>query len=230
MAVYRLDGPDGSALEDRMICSPEEIGKFEIEGRRAVLLQDTGKSDTEALDDLRRQRDRLLAASDWIEFCATLPADRRLDWRCYRQQLRDLPQTVETPHDPDWPVLRAGRPQTVVAIDAWRRVASAHRRAFLRALTLYPAPDTGTAPPDQTLAELLTTLMPAQEAVLRALEDITVFQRRHSDMSAFAAATGLDDMAMDALFALAIGIEAERVSDAEEADDFLTLWTEAGPT
>lgn len=54
---------------------------------------------------MRAQRDRLLAASDWTQV-ADAPVDKAA-WAIYRQALRDLPQAegfpdVELPHDPHW--------------------------------------------------------------------------------------------------------------------------------
>lgn len=46
------------------------------------------------MDAVRRERDRLLAASDYTQMPdAPLNADQRDAWRAYRQALRDLPAT-----------------------------------------------------------------------------------------------------------------------------------------
>ena len=55
--------------------------------------------------NVRAQRDRLLAASDWTQL-ADAPVDKA-PWAAYRQELRDLPQAegfpdVAMPHDPNW--------------------------------------------------------------------------------------------------------------------------------
>lgn len=53
-------------------------------------------------NDLRNQRDALLAASDWTQ-TADAPVDTKA-WAAYRQALRDLPATIKDPTRPiDWP-------------------------------------------------------------------------------------------------------------------------------
>lgn len=53
---------------------------------------------------VRRQRDRLLAQSDWSQLPdAPLSERHRAAWRVYRQQLRDVPQTFECAGDVSWP-------------------------------------------------------------------------------------------------------------------------------
>lgn len=52
----------------------------------------------------RRQRDRLLAESDWTQLPdSPLSAEQRLAWAAYRQALRDLDMAGI-----DWPVIPAG--------------------------------------------------------------------------------------------------------------------------
>ena len=56
------------------------------------------------LDELRRERDRRLAETDWIitmhkEKGTNIPAA----WKTYRQALRDLPANTEDPANPVWP-------------------------------------------------------------------------------------------------------------------------------
>lgn len=53
---------------------------------------------------LRAERDRLLVLSDWTQLPdAPLTEEQRQAWAAYRQALRDLPQTCETPCDVEWP-------------------------------------------------------------------------------------------------------------------------------
>ena len=54
-----------------------------------------------ALSNLRSKRDELLRGSDWTQL-PDAPCDREA-WAAYRQELRDLPQTVD-PLSPVWPV------------------------------------------------------------------------------------------------------------------------------
>ena len=58
----------------------------------------------QALARLRRQRDKLLTASDHVmlpDFPAT--AEQRAEWALYRQQLRDLPEAAADPAAAKWP-------------------------------------------------------------------------------------------------------------------------------
>ena len=52
-------------------------------------------------DDVRAERDALLAASDWTQV-ADAPVDAGV-WAAYRQELRDIPQTFETADAVVWP-------------------------------------------------------------------------------------------------------------------------------
>jgi hypothetical protein len=54
-----------------------------------------------ALENLRAERDRRLAASDWTQL-PDAPVDREA-WAACRQQLRDLPSTSPDPRNPAWP-------------------------------------------------------------------------------------------------------------------------------
>jgi len=57
--------------------------------------------DALAWDAVRRERDRLLAASDWTQV-ADAPVDAAA-WAVYRQKLRDIPQDYANPDDVVWP-------------------------------------------------------------------------------------------------------------------------------
>ena len=51
---------------------------------------------------IRKERDGLLAASDWTQV-ADAPVDAKA-WAAYRQKLRDLPETIKDPTvEIDWP-------------------------------------------------------------------------------------------------------------------------------
>ena len=57
------------------------------------------------LKDLRAERDRRLAATDWVAtraFTTSTPVPET--WATYMQALRDLPATTEDPSNPEWPV------------------------------------------------------------------------------------------------------------------------------
>lgn len=57
--------------------------------------------DALAWGKVRRERDRLLAASDWTQV-ADAPVDSAA-WAVYRQALRDIPQDFTTPDEVVWP-------------------------------------------------------------------------------------------------------------------------------
>ena len=60
--------------------------------------------------DVRRERDRLLRATDWTQAVAdaALTDEVRAEWAAYRQALRDLPETYATPQDVVWPIAPDG--------------------------------------------------------------------------------------------------------------------------
>ena len=50
----------------------------------------------ELYESLRRQRDKLLLECDWTQLSdAPLSEEKKQEWANYRQQLRDLPETVD---------------------------------------------------------------------------------------------------------------------------------------
>ena len=75
----------------------EEIAVFEQESQDAL-----DKKPLKDLARLRRERDQLLAQSDWRDLPSYPGADQEA-WRTYRQQLRDLPADTEDASNPIWP-------------------------------------------------------------------------------------------------------------------------------
>jgi thioesterase domain-containing protein len=62
----------------------------------------------ELADNARSQRDRLLAASDWIAIRAVERGEAMPeDWQTYRQALRDVPEQQGFPAVIDWPTAPA---------------------------------------------------------------------------------------------------------------------------
>lgn len=53
--------------------------------------------------EMRRERDRLLKASDWTQLPDS-PVDKEA-WAVYRQELRDLPEREDWPNIQQWPVV-----------------------------------------------------------------------------------------------------------------------------
>jgi len=61
--------------------------------------------DAQAAKSIRKQRDRLIAESDWTQLADCPLADLdKAEWVTYRQGLRDLPTASGFPHTMTWPV------------------------------------------------------------------------------------------------------------------------------
>ena len=55
-------------------------------------------------EEIRAKRESLLSRCDWTQLVdAALSVDERVAWQEYRQALRDIPQTFETPDDVIFP-------------------------------------------------------------------------------------------------------------------------------
>ena len=87
------------------------IGAFDASGNQVALdqlLVDAAASTIEeerSWSELREERDRLLAETDWevlkhLELGTEIPAEVK----AYRQELRDLPADTPDPKVPTWPV------------------------------------------------------------------------------------------------------------------------------
>lgn len=63
--------------------------------------QKTAEATEQAADQVRAQRNRLLAASDWTQV-ADAPVDQAA-WATYRQELRDITAQAGFPENVDWP-------------------------------------------------------------------------------------------------------------------------------
>jgi hypothetical protein len=85
--ILHIDGVDQPALQAAYAAYDETAAQREV-----------------AFDALRRVRDEMLAASDWVvvkaqEAGEAVPAD----WQAYRTGLRDLPANTTDPASPVWP-------------------------------------------------------------------------------------------------------------------------------
>ena len=58
-------------------------------------------------DDVRVERDSLLAKSDYV-MMADFPLEDKSDWEAYRQELRDIPQDFDDAEDVEWPEQPSG--------------------------------------------------------------------------------------------------------------------------
>jgi len=61
--------------------------------------------DAQPLKELREERNKRLAACDWVTLKA-YSTDTPVpdEWKAYMQALRDLPSTTEDPSTPTWPI------------------------------------------------------------------------------------------------------------------------------
>jgi len=56
------------------------------------------------LDRLRTERNTKLVESDWTQYNdSPLDDEAKTSWATYRQELRDLPDTIDDPANPTWP-------------------------------------------------------------------------------------------------------------------------------
>ena len=81
-------------VEQDMFADTEEVTKSEQETAYQA------KLDAEAAKNVRLQRDRELAATDWMGLSDVTMTDA---WKTYRQALRDVPAQLGFPHSITWP-------------------------------------------------------------------------------------------------------------------------------
>lgn len=105
--------PDCKIPDDAVLISDAEHEALMAEVAKGKMIAARGKrpiavdqvrSTEEVMETRRRQRDRLLAASDWTQLADTFADDQSLkaNWADYRQQLRDLDMTgTDWPEAPD---------------------------------------------------------------------------------------------------------------------------------
>ena len=92
----------------QVVTIDDTAGAFDDEGNQVeldVALIEAAEPEVQLQKDfeiLRRQRNRLLAETDWTQSRdVTLPNDA--EWAAYRQALRDLPENTTDPANPVWP-------------------------------------------------------------------------------------------------------------------------------
>ena len=74
----------------------------EIELTAEEIAQSEAAGIESALENLREERDKLLAESDWTQNRDVILSNDA-EWAAYRQALRDLPANTEDPNNPVWP-------------------------------------------------------------------------------------------------------------------------------
>lgn len=78
--------------------TPTEVAEVEARAANAPSEHDI------LAQKVRRERDRLLAASDWTQLAdAPLSASEKTAWATYRQAQREIPQQAGFPHTVSWP-------------------------------------------------------------------------------------------------------------------------------
>lgn len=96
----RLEVPEGLSWSDVKGVQAED-GSVTLE---ADPLKVQAKLDA-AWTQLRAERNRRLAATDWTQLAdAHLSQEKKDAWAAYRQELRDLPDETQDPTAPEWPL------------------------------------------------------------------------------------------------------------------------------
>jgi hypothetical protein len=90
-----------TALADNWIQSDEAQIGWDYDGTTFTAPPEPVPMPEELAAEVRTQRDRLLAASDWTQV-ADAPVDRAA-WAEYRQALRDVPEQAGFPENVVWP-------------------------------------------------------------------------------------------------------------------------------
>lgn len=94
------------------LLSEQADGKIIISGGEGIpqaVDPETLWSAQDRLDRMRCRRDALLTASDITQIADyPLRTELRAAWAAYRQQLRDLPETITDPADIFWPIPPTG--------------------------------------------------------------------------------------------------------------------------
>jgi len=78
-----------------------------VDAEAQTVTNNQDQADADALasswDKLRRERNVLLASSDWTQASdSPLDDDVKAEWAVHREELRDLPESAD-PADPTWP-------------------------------------------------------------------------------------------------------------------------------
>jgi hypothetical protein len=95
----RLEVPEGLSWSDVKGVQAED-GSVTLEADPAKV---QAKLD-QAWTQLRAERNRRLAATDWVALAdAHLSQDKKDAWFAYRQELRDLPESITDPVQVTWP-------------------------------------------------------------------------------------------------------------------------------
>ncbi|MGM3223615.1 tail fiber assembly protein [Dickeya zeae] len=76
---------------------------FDESTQKPIAVTPASPSQTQLAEAARRQRDSLLATSDWTQ-APDAPVDQQV-WRTYREALRKIPEQAGFPVTIEWPLL-----------------------------------------------------------------------------------------------------------------------------
>ncbi|SDE89928.1 phage tail assembly chaperone [Limimaricola pyoseonensis] len=100
---WRILNADGSEA-NVILASEDQVDGFVEPGQTRALISEHDNHESQEWDIVRRERDALLKASDWIEG-AELTPEQRAEWRFYRIALRRFPEDLASPYAPILPRL-----------------------------------------------------------------------------------------------------------------------------
>ena len=90
--AYQDGTVDGIGWIDEHTTTDEEKEKLKLQFTEFASVTD--------FNNLRFERNKLLAETDWMANSDVVMSDA---WKLYRQQLRDLPANTSDPKNPSWP-------------------------------------------------------------------------------------------------------------------------------
>jgi hypothetical protein len=120
---YFVDSPIVPVTPGITLPVPEDLSWSAVKGVQAedgsvTLVADPVKVQAKldaAWTQLRAERNRRLAATDWTQLAdAHLSQEKKDAWAAYRQELRDLPDETQDPAAPEWPLDPTQIPPTPV--------------------------------------------------------------------------------------------------------------------
>jgi len=100
--------PNGGCNDKGVVWDVDGVTEIQSRPDVAAILA-AHNPNTPAWDDIRKERDALLAKCDWTQLAdAALTIEEKAAWSDYRQALRDIPQTFENPEDVIFPSVPGG--------------------------------------------------------------------------------------------------------------------------
>lgn len=105
------DGSPNERIEELGIFE-QAIVTYELEKKKIQDELDAIEAARDYWEELRLLRNSKLSESDWSQMPdCQLSEEKKIEWRTYRQELRDLPENITDPkplvineNDPNWPV------------------------------------------------------------------------------------------------------------------------------